>query len=196
MFAVAFEITMDKGNDLDWLSSEFICKLTLIWLIGLVGFIISQIKGKETLVRLNVLSNWHYAIGTISLTVMNAILLGSLAMIPQFMQTMMGYDTFTSGLSMMPRGIRCLIGLLLCQQLQMKMDVRVLASFGVLLLSIGSWILGDINLQISQTSIYIPIFFVSHRTHTLALKTTNLNTTSELWQQLLTYLRNQRLLVC
>lgn len=156
MFAVAFEITMDKGNDLDWFSSEFICKLTIIWIIGLVGFIISQIKGKETLVRLNILSNWNYAIGTISLTVMNAILLGSLAMIPQFMQTMMGYDAFTSGLSMMPRGIGCLIGLLLCQQLQMKMDVRVLASFGVLLLSIGSWMLGDINLQISQASIYIP----------------------------------------
>ncbi len=156
MFAVAFEIMMDKGNDEDWFNSIFICRLTVIWVIGLIGFIISQIKGKETLVRFNVLSNWNYTMGTICITVMNAILLGSLAMIPQFMQTMMGYDAFTSGLSMMPRGIGCMIGLFLNKFLPEKTDVRVVASSGVLLLSIGSWMLGDINLQISQASIFIP----------------------------------------
>ena len=60
MFAVAFEIMMDKGNDEDWFNSVFICRLTVIWVIGLIGFIISQIKGKETLVRFNVLSNWNF----------------------------------------------------------------------------------------------------------------------------------------
>ncbi len=156
MFAVAFEIMMDKGNDEDWFNSVFICRLTIIWVIGLIGFIISQIKGKETLVRLNVLSNWNFTMGTICITVMNAILLGSLAMIPQFMQNMMGYGAFTSGLSMMPRGIGCLIGLLLNNYLQMRLDVRFFASAGILLLSIGSWLLGDINLEISQASIFIP----------------------------------------
>ena len=156
MFAVAFEIMMDKGNDEDWFNSTFICRLTIIWVIGLIGFIISQIKGKETLVRLNVLSNWNFAMGTICITVMNSILLGSLAMIPQFMQNMMGYDAYTSGLSMMPRGIGCMIGLFLNKYLQIRLDVRFFASAGVLLLSIGSWLLGDINLQISQSSIFIP----------------------------------------
>lgn len=51
---------------------------------------------------------------------MNTVLLGSLAMIPQFMQNMMGYDAYTSGLSMMPRGIGSLIGLLLNKYLQIS----------------------------------------------------------------------------
>ena len=34
MFAVAFEIMMDKGNDQDWFNSSFIVKLTVIWVIG------------------------------------------------------------------------------------------------------------------------------------------------------------------
>lgn len=156
MFAVAFEIMMDKANDEDWFNSVFICRLTVIWVIGLIGFIISQIKGKDTLVRFNVLRNWNFTMGTLCITVMNAVLLGSLAMIPQFMQNMMGYDAYTSGLSMMPRGIGCLIGLLLNKHLQMRLDVRFFASSGILLLSLGSWLLGDINLQISQASIFIP----------------------------------------
>lgn len=156
MFAVCFEITMDKGNDLDWFGSPFIRRLTVIWVIGLIGFIISQIKGKETLVRLNVLKDWNLATGTIALTVMYAVLLGSLAIVPQFMQIMMGYDAFTSGLSMMPRGLGCLIGLIIAQQLQDRSDPRVVASVGVFVLAIGSWMLGDINLQIAQSSIAIP----------------------------------------
>ena len=156
MFAVAFEITMDKGNDLDWFASPLIQRLTIIWVIGLIGFIISQIKGKETLVRLDVLKDWNLATGTIALTVMNAVLLGSLAIVPQFMQIMMGYDAFTSGLSMMPRGLGCLVGLTLAQRLSGKVDARILAAIGVGVLATGSWMLGDINLQISQSSIAIP----------------------------------------
>ena len=156
MFAVAFEIMMDKGNDLDWFSSKLICRLTVIWVIGLIGFIISQIKGKETLVRLNVLKDWNLSTGTIVLTLMNAILLGSLAMVPQFMQIMMGYDSFTSGLSMMPRGMGCMAGLVISQKLDGKMDTRLIAALGVGFLVLGSWMLGDINLQISQSSITIP----------------------------------------
>ena len=125
MFAVAFEIMMDKANDEDWFNSVFICRLTVIWVIGLIGFIISQIKGKDTLVRFNVLRNWNFTMGTLCITVMNAVLLGSLAMIPQFMQNMMGYDAYTSGLSMMPRGIGCLIGLLLNKYLTETNDVYV-----------------------------------------------------------------------
>ncbi len=156
MFAVAFEIMMDKGNDLDWFNSSFICKLTIVWVIGLIGFIISQIKGKETLIRLDVLKDWNLSTGTIALTVMNAILLGSLAILPQFMQTMMGYDSFTSGLSMMPRGIGCLFGLLVANALQGKIDSRILSAAGIAVLCYGSWMLGDINLQISQSVIMIP----------------------------------------
>ena len=153
MFAVAFETMMDKGNDLDWFSSKLICRLTIIWVIGLIGFIISQVKGKETLVRFNVLKDWNLSTGTVVLTLMNAILLGSLAMVPQFMQIMMGYDSFTSGLSMMPRGVGCMVGLVISQQLDGKIDTRLIAAFGVGFLALGSWMLGDINLQISQSSI-------------------------------------------
>ncbi|MBR1616606.1 DHA2 family efflux MFS transporter permease subunit [bacterium] len=155
-FAVAFEIMMDKGNDLDWFNSPFICRLTVIWVIALIGFIISQIKGKETLVRLEVLKDWNLATGTLALTIINAIMLGSLAILPQFMQIMMRYDSFTSGLSMMPRGFGCLLGLFMANSLQQKVDSRLLSAFGIFVLCLGSWFLGDINLQISQSAIVFP----------------------------------------
>lgn len=156
MFAVAFETMMDKGNDMDWFGSPFICKLTAVWVIGLIGFVISEIKQKNSLVKFDVLKDWNYLTGTAALTIMNAILLGSLAIVPQFMQTMMGYDAFTSGVSMMPRGLGCLIGCLISGKLQTKIDIRILSASGVAVLCLGSWMLGFINLQISLLTIAVP----------------------------------------
>ena len=56
----------------------------------------------------------------------------------------------------MPRGLGCIIGLLTSNLLMQKADARLLSGSGVLLLCIGSWMLGDINLQISQSAIIIP----------------------------------------
>ena len=156
MFAVAFEIMMDKGNDQDWFNSSFIVKLTVIWVIGLIGFIISQIKQKDTLVKFDVLKDFNYFVGTLILTVMNAILLASMAMLPQFMQNMMGYDSFTSGLTMMPRGVGCLVGVLICAKLQSRFDPRLISFIGIFILCMGSWDLGFINLEISSMSVVVP----------------------------------------
>ena len=94
--------------------------------------------------------------GTVVLTVMNAILLASMAMLPQFMQNMMGYDSFTSGLTMMPRGVGCLIGVILCGKISSKVDPRVLSFIGIFILCLGSWDLGFINLEISSMNVVVP----------------------------------------
>lgn len=156
MFCVAFQTMMDKGNDLDWFNSSFICQLTAVWVISLIIFIVSQIKQKESLLKFDVLKDFNFAIGTIALTIMNAILLASMAMLPQFMQNMMGYDSFTSGLTMMPRGLGCLLGLFIYNKVSQTVDVRKLSFVGVVILCMGSWSLGFINLQISEVSVAIP----------------------------------------
>ena len=156
MFAVAFQTMMDKGNDKDWFGSVFIIKLTIIWVIGLIGFIIAEWKCKHPLLKFDILKNWNYFIGTIAITIFNGILLGSMAMLPQFMQTMMGYDAYTSGVSMMPRGIGCLIGCIINSKIQTRVDLRIISASGILFLCLGSWMLGYINLEISAMSIALP----------------------------------------
>jgi len=156
MFAIFFEIMMDKGNDMDWFGSPFICKLTAIWVISLIALIVTELKQKEPLIRLNILKNYNFCMGTVVITVMMAIMLASMAMLPQFMQNMMGYDAFTSGLTMMPRGIGSLIGLVLVTRLVAIIDARVVSCIGILILCAASWMLGFINLDISQSVVVIP----------------------------------------
>lgn len=156
LFAVAFEIMMDKGNDLDWFQSPLVCKLTVIWVICLICLIISQIKQKESLIKFDVLKDWNYLTGTTVVTVMAAIMFASMAILPQFMQNMMGYNALQSGLAMMPRGIGSLCGLILVTKLVVIFDARFVSCFGILILSFASWMLGFINLEISPAAVIIP----------------------------------------
>jgi len=156
LFAVAFEIMMDKGNDLDWFSSPFICRLTFVWVISLICLIISQIKQKDSLIKFDVLKDYNYVMGTIVIMVMTGVMLASMAMLPQFMQNMMGYSALASGLAMMPRGFGSLLGLFLVSKLSAKFDPRIISCIGIFIVSYASWTLGFTNLEISRASVIIP----------------------------------------
>lgn len=158
IWLVPFQTFLDKGNDKDWFGSEFICKLFIVALVGFIGFIISQSKSKEPLIDLKIFKDINFDLGTIILSVINAILLASLALLPQFLQTMMGYDAFTSGLSMVPRGIGCIVAMILYTKLVGKVDLKILVATGLFFLAISSWQLGFINLEVSMASVLIPNF--------------------------------------
>ena len=53
---------------------------------------------------------------------MQAILLASVAILPQFLQSLLGYSAFTSGMAIMPRGCGALIGIAIFGSLSKIID--------------------------------------------------------------------------
>ena len=103
VWLIPLQIVFDKGNDADWFNAPWVCWFSAVALLGAVLFFISQIKGKKPLVKLDVLKDMNYLCGTAMLILLNAVLLASLAILPQLLQNMLGYDAFTSGVAVMPR---------------------------------------------------------------------------------------------
>lgn len=152
------QIVLDKGNNADWFNAPWICWLSFVSLVCGAAFLVSQIKNKDSLVDLSVFKDKNFLIGTLVQIVMQAVLLGSLAILPQFLQSLLGYDAFRSGLSMMPRGLGALTAMIICATLSNKIDVRLLVMVGLGCIAGGSWMLGDLNLQISTMNIAVPNF--------------------------------------
>lgn len=82
-----------------------------------------------------------------------------MALLPQFLQLLMGYDALQSGLAMMPRGMGAVFGLFCYALFSNKIDDRILVFIGLIALGIGSLDLTEVNLSISTVSIAIPNFF-------------------------------------
>ncbi len=158
VWLIPLQIVFDKGNDADWFNAPWICWLSAVAAIGCILFFISQIKGKKPIVQLNVLKDVNFLFGTIMLILINAVLLASLAILPQMLQNLMGYDAFTSGVAIMPRGLGAFTSLALFAGIGGRISYKTYGIIGLTCLGLGGWMLSDLNLQISMMNIVIPNF--------------------------------------
>lgn len=160
LWLLCLQVFFDKGNNADWFNATWICWLFGVSCVSGICFFISQICRKDTLVDLSVFKDRNFIIGTVIQVVMQAVLYASLAILPQFLQNMMGYTAFLSGFSMMPRGVGCMTATVICAFLADKIDKRILVCVGLTLLGIAGLDLGFLNLQISNINIMIPNFIM------------------------------------
>lgn len=158
LWLVSMQVIFDKGNDADWFNAAWICKLTAFCVFCFVVFIVSQLKGKEPLIDLSVFKDKNYAIGTWVQVAIMAVMLASVALLPQFLQSLLGYSAFTSGMAIMPRGCGALIGIAIFGSLSKFIDNRLFAFVGLIFVSIAGLKFGFLNLDISTMSIAIPNF--------------------------------------
>ena len=158
LWLISLQIVLDKGNNADWFNAPWICWLSVLSVISAIAFLFSQLKNNDSLVDLSIFKDKNYLVGTLIQIVMQAILLASVAILPQFLQSLMGYDAYKSGLSMMPRGIGALTATILYGSFGNKFDGRFLVAIGLSCIGIGCWMLGGLNLEISTLNIGFPNF--------------------------------------
>lgn len=160
VWLVTLQTVLDKGNNADWFNATWICWTFGVSVVACVLFFHSQITNKESLIDLTVFKDKNFSAGTIIQVVIQAVLYASLAILPQFLQSMMGYTAFLSGETMMPRGFGSMIAMLLTATLSNKLDNRLMVAAGLGLIGGASLVFGSLNLQISNMNIAIPNFFM------------------------------------
>lgn len=158
VWLICLQIVLDKGNDADWFGSTWVCWMSFISCLSGVLFVVSQLKQKKPLTDLRVLKDKNFFFGTAIQTILVATMMGSSVMLPSMLQQMMGYTSFLSGISMVPRGAGCLVSTLITATLLGKFGEKRYVFVGAIILGIGGLAFGDINMQISLKNIAIPNF--------------------------------------
>ncbi|HNB71162.1 MAG TPA: DHA2 family efflux MFS transporter permease subunit [Acidobacteriota bacterium] len=153
----ALQILLDKGQEEDWFASSLIVFLTVTAIIGLVAFVIHELRVENPIVNLRVLANRNFATSTALITVVGMVLYGTTSLLPLFLQNLMGYPAMQSGMAVSPRGIGALFSMLLVARLFNLVDIRVMIAGGFALLGLAGLWLSNINLGISHTSLLAPI---------------------------------------
>jgi DHA2 family multidrug resistance protein len=90
------------------------------------------------------------------MTSLAAILYGTTAQLPLFLQTLMGYPALQSGYAMSPRGVAAFFTTMIVGRLVGKIRLRWMLIFGFVMLAASSFMLSDINLQVSMGSVIWP----------------------------------------
>ena len=160
IWLVTLQTVLDKGNNADWFNATWICWTFGVSIVACILFFHSQLTNKDSLVDLSVFKDRNFSAGTIIQVVIQAVLYASLAILPQFLQSMMGYTAFLSGATMMPRGFGSMLSMLITGTLSNKIDNRLFVMLGLALIGGSSLVFGSLNLQISNINIAIPNFFM------------------------------------
>jgi DHA2 family multidrug resistance protein len=95
-----------------------------------------------------ILKERNFMLSTVSMLVLGFVLYGSTALLPLFLQTLLGYTALLSGLVLSPGGIIVVICLPIVGLLLRRFQARWLVVFGVLASVLGLFVMAGFNLEI------------------------------------------------
>src|SRR5229473_1830275 len=152
----AVQLVLDKGQEAEWFASSFITWVTIFAVVAAISFVIWELRSNDPIVDLRVLLNRNFAVGTSLMVVMGIVLYGTIALLPLFLQTLLGYPAVASGMAVSPRGIGAVVSMLIVGRLIGKVRSRYLIMFGFTVLGYSTYQFSNINLEISIASIVWP----------------------------------------
>jgi DHA2 family multidrug resistance protein len=150
------QLVLDKGQEEEWFSSSFITWFVILSVTAAIAFVIWELRSKEPIVDLRVMLNRNFAVGTSLMICMGIVLYGTIALLPLFLQTLMGYPAVDSGLAVSPRGFGAVTSMLIVGRLINRVRGRYLVMFGFSVLAYSIYAFTKINLEISISSIVWP----------------------------------------
>jgi DHA2 family multidrug resistance protein len=151
------QLLLDKGQEEDWFASPLITWSALFAAAALIAFVIWELRSDEPIVNLRVLTNRNFAVGTLLITLMGVVLYGSTALLPLFLQTLLGYPATASGMAVSPRGFGSILSMLVVGRLVGRIDGRYLIMFGFSVLAFSTYALAGLNLEIAMSNVVWPM---------------------------------------
>jgi DHA2 family multidrug resistance protein len=159
VWLATMQIVLDKGQEADWFGADWVRWFTLVSILSFLAFVWWEFQSDHPLVNLRVFKNRNFTVGLILMTSLAAILYGTTAQLPLFLQTLMGYPALQAGYAMSPRGVAAFFTTFLVGRLVGKIRMRTMLFFGFSMLAYSSWLLSRINLQVGMGSVIWPSVF-------------------------------------
>ena len=146
----ALQILLDKGQEDDWFGSRFITTLVVVATVCLISLVIWELYQKVPIIDVRMFKSFNFASSSLMMFMLGISLFSSLVLMPQFLQTLVGYTSQLAGLALSAGGFVLLLEMPIMGQLTTKIQARYLIAFGWLALSIAMFYSTTrIDLQIS-----------------------------------------------
>ena len=146
----ALQVLLDKGQEDDWFGSRFITTLIVVSTVCLISLIIWEWFQKAPIIDVHMFKSFNFASANLMMFTLGILLFSSLVLMPQFLQTLVGYTSQLAGLALSAGGLVLLFEMPIMGKLTTKLQARYLIAFGWLALSVAMFYSTKrIDLQIS-----------------------------------------------
>jgi MFS transporter, DHA2 family, multidrug resistance protein len=133
------QIMLDKGEENDWFSSGFIQFFALMFVVGIVGLIVWELRHKDPLINLRLFRFKNFAICCFLMMLVGGVLNASTVLQPQFLQQLLGYTATNAGLALTAGGISLLVVMPFAGWATGKFPARNVAACGFIIFAFSFW---------------------------------------------------------
>ena len=130
---------LDRGESLDWFANMEIVIEALIGGLALYMFTVHIFTSRQPFIDPALFRDRNFSVGLIFIFMIGVILLATMALLPPFMQNLMGYPVIDVGYLLMPRGVGTMMAMMTVGRLSGKVDERHMIFLGLLLTSYSLW---------------------------------------------------------
>jgi DHA2 family multidrug resistance protein len=155
----ALQLMLEQGERNDWFASGFIIRLLIVAIVGLVAFIWRELTIEHPAVDLKILRNVSFTSATALGGVLGMALMGSLFLLPVFLQNLLGYPAFKSGIALMPRSLAMAVIMPIGGRFYNKLGPRVLVGSGLVVSGFSFWDLSHLTLDVGYWDLFWPQVF-------------------------------------
>jgi DHA2 family multidrug resistance protein len=144
---------LDKGQEDDWFGSHFITTFTVICIASIAALIVWELwqirRGHKPVIELRLYRSRTFSLSFVMMFILGIALYGTTILIPQMLQTIMGYTALNAGKTLSLGGIATLICMPIVGILIARVDARYLLAFGFTITSIALFHMTTIHLSMS-----------------------------------------------
>jgi DHA2 family multidrug resistance protein len=149
----SLEFVLDKGQEDDWFASHVIMFFAVAMVVAFVLMIWWELRqlriGERPILNLELFKRRSFSISFTLMFVLGFALYGTTILIPQFVQTLLGYTAELAGLVLSPAGFMMMAMMPVVGFLSGKVDARKLIGYGFFMLSAALLYMGKMNLGLS-----------------------------------------------
>ncbi len=131
------QVMLDRGEDDDWFSSNFILSFAALAAVGIAGAVVWLLYTRKPVVNLRVLKDRNFALGCVAIAGFAMILYGSAVLVPQLAQQQLGYTATLAGLVLSPGAVLIVMEIPIISKVMPYVQTRFLVATGFVLLAIA-----------------------------------------------------------
>lgn len=149
----ALQLMLDRGQSLDWFSSQEIVIESVVVLLCLYMFLVHTLSAEHPFIQPSMFADRNFIVGLIYIFIIGTTLYATLALLPPFMQQMMGFPVVTTGFVLAPRGMGTMVAMMLVGRLIGRVDTRLLIFIGLSLTILALFIMSGFTTEVSIPTI-------------------------------------------
>jgi len=151
----ALQLMLDRGELKDWFGSpEIIIEAALAGL-AMYLFLVQMATAERPFLEPALFKDRNFCIGLFFIFVIGIVLLATLALMPPFLQNLMGYPVITTGFVLAPRGIGTMIAMMVVGRMIGRIDSRLIIFSGLSLTALSLYQMASFTTDVSETRIVV-----------------------------------------